>query len=215
MKRKSILPGIVWLVIFIVFTFSLKFVGVEAIGPQDSKVGYAKINGAFFNFTGVNELMDKVSDILALIAILMGIYFVIKGLIQLIKRRSFTEVDSEIYLLAIFLVLMAAVYILFNIITINYRPILEDGALEASYPSSHTLLAICISGYVMVMDENKYLSYGALFVMVASTLCRLLSGVHWFTDIIGAIFIACSLTCFFSYFIDLIRHPNQDEDLDL
>ena len=207
MKRKSIIPAVIWLMAFLLFTLSLKFIDVEAIGPQGTMVGYAKLNSAFFNLTGVNERIDKISDILALIAILMGLYFVFKGFLQLLKRKSLTAVDSEIYLLAIFLVLMAATYFLFNIVTINYRPILEDGVLEGSYPSSHVLLAICLCGYVMVMDENRLLTYGALFVLVASTLCRLLSGVHWLTDVIGAILIAGSLIAFFSYFVDRIRYP--------
>ena len=70
-----------------------------------------------------------------------------------------------------------------------------DGILEASYPSSHTLLSVCICGSSLMI--NKYLFKNKNFFKVENIISilsilvivigRFISGVHWFTDIIGAI----------------------------
>ena len=73
--------------------------------------------------------------------------------------------------------------------------------MEASYPSSHTLLSICICGSSLLINKYlfnnkkiyKYINIVSIISMVLIVLGRLLSGVHWASDIIGSIIISITL----------------------
>ena len=104
---------------------------------------------------------------------------------------------------------MLIVYILADKIVINYRPVLEDGVLESSYPSSHTLLACCICASSLLIAKYymknqkllKIFNYGTIILMIISVVGRLLSGVHWLTDILGGIIISAFLVYLYYSFI--------------
>lgn len=66
------------------------------------------------------------------------------GATQLVRHRSLFAVDPDLLLLGVYYVLIAAAYLLFEAFPINYRPIPIDGVMEASYPSSTTLLVLSI-----------------------------------------------------------------------
>lgn len=189
------------LVLFaIVYTILVKLVDVQAVGVNGTNLGFATINTKIFNLIGENQFWYNVTYILGLVALLViGIYGLI-GVIQLIKRKSLFKVDKEIILLGIFYVVVIATYVLFEKVIINYRPILEDGIMEASYPSSHTLLAVCVFGSSIIINRKLFknnitkIANVFLFVfIVVMVVGRLISGVHWFTDILGGVIISIAL----------------------
>lgn len=210
MKRKNIIISIILTVISIAYTFSVKKIDVKAIGPNNSKVGFAKLNGLFSKLVGSNMTIYKITEILGYIVILIVLVYGVIGIIQLIKRKSIKKVDREIILLGVLYVLMAVVYVAFEKIVINYRPILIDGELEASYPSSHTLLAICICLSSLLVSKNyvsdKYLKITnivTIVLLLGVFAGRVVSGVHWISDIIGGILISLTLLMYFYTLYDV------------
>ena len=201
-KRLSgfLLP-VVLFIVFVAYTVIVKYVGVEAIGPEGSKVGLAGINGAFFERFGYNATFYRVSELLGYAAIGVALCFAAIGALQLIKGKSIKKVDIRIILLGIFYALVVAFYVLFEVLIINYRPVILEEGLEASYPSSHTMLAVCVLATAVILVKellNKSGMRTAIMVLfsillVAIVAFRLFSGVHWFTDIIGALLLSASL----------------------
>ncbi len=200
-KKKSILYSVLLIITSIVYTIIVAKVDVKPIGPLESKVGLASINKFFMDLIGSNMKLYKLTEYLGYIPILMAGVYALIGLIQLIKRKSLKEVDREIYILACFYVIVLGVYLLFEKLVINYRPILMEGALDPSYPSSHTILALCFCGSSIIINnilfkDNKYAKYANIlsFILIfAITIGRFISGVHWFSDILGGIIISLTL----------------------
>ena len=210
MKRKNIILSIIMTIIAIGYTVLVKMVNVKAIGPNGSKVGLAKINGPVSKLIGSHMSIYKITEILGYVVILIVLVYGLIGLIQLIKRKSLKKVDREIYLLGILYVMMAVVYVAFEKFVINYRPILIDGELEASYPSSHTLLALCIGISSIIVSKNylpdKYrkLTNGITILLLLGVFVgRIVSGVHWITDIIGGVLISMTLLMYFYTMYDV------------
>jgi undecaprenyl-diphosphatase len=123
------------------------------------------------------------------------------GLVQLIKRRSLLRVDSDILLLGVYYVMVIVCYLIFEMIPINYRPVLIEGRLEASYPSSTTLLVLSVIPTLMFQVNRRVSNtmirkVAAVFVIAFSAFMvigRLISGVHWATDIIGSVLLSSGL----------------------
>ena len=155
MKKKNIIICILLTIISIAYTFFVKTIDVQSIGPDNSNVGFATINETFSNIVGSNMLLYKITEVLGIIILLVVLMYGVIGIIQLIKRKSIKKVDKEIIILGIFYVAMLLVYVFFEKVIINYRPVLIDGELEASYPSSHTMLALCI-GFSSFIISKKY-----------------------------------------------------------
>ena len=196
MKKKSrrlFFVGVSLLAAFVLWTVLIRFVDVQAIGSQESSVGFATLNGFVHELTGVNWLLYTVTDWLGLVPIAVAFGFAILGLVQLIKCKSLWKVDHSILALGGFYIVVMAVYVLFEMVVINYRPTLIDGYLEASYPSSTTMLVMCVMPTAMMQlrarIKNKVFSrcvMVAIAVFIAfMVIGRLVSGVHWITDIIG------------------------------
>ena len=143
--RAAIILSISFLISFILFTLLVKLVDVRQIGAEGSSVGFATLNGYFHRLIGVNMTLYALTDFLTLIPIAFIIDFGILGLIQWIKRKSIAKVDLDILTLGGFYITILAFYLIFEFAAINYRPILIDGALEASYPSSTTVIFTCFS----------------------------------------------------------------------
>ena len=189
------------LAVFVLWTVLIRFVDVEAIGPRQSSVGFATLNGYIHNLTGVNMSLYIITDWLGLVPIGVAFGFAVLGLVQWIKRKSLLKVDRSILALGEFYIVVMAVYILFEIVVINYRPTLIDGYLEASYPSSTTLLVMCVMPTAMMQLRTRIKN--DLFrrcVMLTITVFiafmvigRLVSGVHWITDIIGGALLSTAI----------------------
>lgn len=188
------------------FTILVKYVDVQPIGPNGSFVGLATMNGFVHQLTGVNDIWYDITKYLGILPFLYVLFYGFIGIKQLFSTKAISKVDRKIIVLGCFYVVVGIIYILFDKIPINYRPILEDGVLESSYPSSHTLLAIsvCLSAifmnryYIKNINLKKYLNFGTWILMILLVFGRLLSGVHWASDIIGGVLI--SLFLVFGFF---------------
>ena len=212
-RRKEILLCGGLFAIAIIYTLLVKYIDVQAIGPNDSLVGFATINNFMFNLTGVNMLWYDITDWWGFVPLFIAFIYAIIGFIQMIKRRSILKVDKEILGLGVYYIIVIGLYIFFETYVINYRPILMDGILEASYTSSQTLLSVCICGSSLII--NKYLFKNKNFfkaeniISILSILVivigRFISGVHWFTDIIGAILISIALLKAFYIYVKSIN----------
>lgn len=207
LKTKDFLPAILLLVATIFFSILTFTVDVDAIGPAGTFVGFAKVNGAFQQQFGFNETIYKISDYLGYLSILGVAIFACFGLYQLIKGRGFKAVDKVIYLLGAIFVIIFALYIGFDKLALNFRPIIVPGEteLEASFPSSHTLMAATVMGsIIMVLPKYiknekllKVLKIVCIFILAGTVVCRLFSGVHWVTDIVASLLISMTLLSFF------------------
>ena len=203
MKRvgKSLIASICYLTAFVLWTVAICFVDVRAIGPQGSSVGFAGINGLVHNLTGVHWGLYSITDWLGLVPLFVCMGFGILGLVQWIKRKSICKVDHDILILGGFYIITIAAYLFFENVVINYRPVLINGYLEASYPSSTTLLVMCVMP-TAVMQFNSRIKNKVLRNIVVVTIIafiafmvigRLISGVHWFTDIVGGALLSTGL----------------------
>lgn len=199
-NKKNILICILLVLLSIIYTLLVKYVDTSTIGPNGSVVGFSSLNSFVFNLTGNNMTLYKITEILGIIPILIALMYAVIGLIQVIDRKSL-KVDKELIALGILYIIVILIYVFFEKCIINYRPVLIDGILEASYPSSHTLLSICICGSALLINKYlfknkkiyKYINIVSIISMVLIVLGRLLSGVHWASDIIGSIIISITL----------------------
>lgn len=206
MKKKRILSAAGFIALFILWTAAIKCFDVQSIGPGGSAVGFAALNGFVHELFGVHMLLYVVTDWLGIVPLCFVLGFAVLGLIQLIKRKSLFKVDSDILALGGFYVAVLAVYFLFETVVINYRPVLIDGYLEASYPSSTTMLVMCVIPTAImqfkVRIKNKLLQKIIIFTLAAFTVFmvigRLVSGVHWFTDIVGGAILSAGLVTLYS-----------------
>ena len=205
MRTRNIIISVFLTILSICYTLLVKFIDVDSIGPNGSEVGFSKLNGWFSNLVGSNMTIYKITEVLGILVIAIVLIYGCIGLYQLVKRKSLLKVDKEILILGGFYVLMAITYVLFEKVVINYRPILIDGELEASYPSSHTILAICIALSSLKVSKEyfnkKYIKKINLITVVLMALVvvgRLISGVHWISDIIGGIIISLTLLSYFN-----------------
>jgi undecaprenyl-diphosphatase len=186
---------------FALWTVLIRHIDVQKAGPNGTEIGFATINVWFHRLTGVHLLVYKITDWLGLVPIIICMCFGVLGLVQLIKRRSILRVDPDILLLGIYYVLVIACYLIFEMIPINYRPILINGNLEASYPSSTTLLVLSVMPTLKYQSDRRIANPMTrkaivLFVFAFSSFMvmgRLISGVHWATDIIGSVFLSSGL----------------------
>ena len=201
MKKRNLVISVILILLAIIFTILVKNVDVNTLGANGSNIGFSTLNRSVFDNIGVNMTWYNITNCLGIISIIIALAYVLIGLIQLVKRKNVSKVDKEIIALGIFYVILAALYIAFEIFIVNYRPILMDGELEASYPSSHTMLTIFICGSAILINSKlfkdnkiaKITNVVALIIMIVTVIGRLLSGVHWFTDILGGIIIASAL----------------------
>lgn len=201
-QKNFLITGILFLV-FVLYTVLIKTVDVQAIGPENSKVGLATINHAVNSWFGESDFWYTVTKILGVVAFLVVGAFGLLGIAQLVTRKSLKKVDTDIIILGGFYVIVLMCYVIFEVVVVNYRPVIVDVAegLEASYPSSHTMLVVSILGTAILqfrsrIPEKKVLTIVEIvsgIIIALMVIGRLVSGVHWFTDIVGGILISVAL----------------------
>lgn len=200
-NQRNLIIALTFGVLFVLWTLAVSYIDVRAIGPEGSEVGFATLNGFVHELTGVHMMLYTMTDWLGLVPFAFVFGFAILGLVQLIRRRSFLKVDRSILVLGGFYVLVMAAYLLFENVVINYRPVLIEGILEVSYPSSTTMLTLCVIPTAMMQIgeriKGRVLRRVVLGVMAVfgafMVVGRLISGVHWFTDIIGGTLLSVAL----------------------
>ena len=214
-KKRNFFISTILILLAVVFTILVKVVDVKQVGVNETSIGFVTLNQFVFKTTGVNMIWYHITDWLGLVPIFMAMVYSLLGLVQLIKRKSLFKVDKEIIILGLFYVVVISIYIFFEKVIVNYRPILMNGFLEASYPSSHTLMTICLCGSSIIVNKKmfnnkitKLMNILSLIIIFITVIGRLISGVHWFTDIVGGIFISIALLMTFHSVIDVIKKNN-------
>ena len=200
-KRTGFIWSGILLLAFVLWTFLILTVDVQPVGVNGTKVGFAAVNTWFHRLTGVHMSIYTVTDWLGLVPIAVCMGFGLLGLMQWIRRRNIARVDRDILLLGGYYILVILGYLIFEMIPINYRPILINGAMEASYPSSTTLLVLSVMPTLLFQVNRRAKSQSmrritAAFVILFSAFMvfgRLAAGVHWLTDIAGSVLLSAGL----------------------
>lgn len=206
-KTSGKLLGIasVLLAAFVLWTVAVCQIDVQPIGPNGSSVGFAGLNGWVHDLTGVHMGLYVLTDWLGLVPMGFVLGFAVLGLVQWMRRRKLFRVDRDILLLGGFYLLVLILYLVFETVAVNARPVLIDGRLEASYPSSTTMLVLCVMPTAMMQlrarIRNTKVRIIVLTILAVFTACmvvgRLIAGVHWFTDIIGGVLLSAGLVALY------------------
>ena len=210
-RKKMFFMGAGFLGAFVLWTVLVSYVDVRAIGQNASSVGFATLNGYVHNLTGANMFLYTITDWLGLVPIGVAFGFAVLGLVQWVGRKSLFKVDRSILALGGFYIIVLAMYIFFEIVVINYRPVLIDGYLEASYPSSTTMLVMCVMPTAMMQLHARIKSdvfRRCVLISIAAftafmVIGRLASGVHWLTDIIGGALVSAGLVITYASVSDI------------
>lgn len=199
--KSFLIFGVGLLIVFEVFTILIQAVDVKPLGVNGTNIGFSTFNTWFHSLTGVNWALYNITDWLGLVPVFICMAFGGVGFFQLIKRRSLLKVDSDIIILGIHYVIVISGYLIFEMIPINYRPILINGFMESSYPSSTTLLVLGVMPTVIFQINRRVKNIKIKNIISAITIIfsvfmvvgRLISGVHWVTDIVGSVLLSMGL----------------------
>lgn len=200
LKKSLFIDSILYFLVCAAFTVAVTVVDTAPIGLNGNTVGFSIINGYFKNLFPFNQAFYTLTQLLGYLALLVAAAFGVLGVAQLIKRKSLFAVDYDIIALGGFYILVLITYALFTKIAINYRPVIVNAAqgLEPSFPSSHTMLAVCVfvTACAQIKKRVKGKTGTALSIICAvlaavTVVGRIISGVHWFTDILGGILYSC------------------------
>jgi len=211
--KKKLYISLLFLAAFALWTAAICIVDVQPIGPNCSTVGFAALNRSFHALTGVHMMLYTITDWLGLIPVFCGLAFAGLGLCQWIKRKSVAKVDFNILVLGGFYIVVLGAYLLFEEFVVNYRPVLIEGYLEASYPSSTTMLVLCFMPTAKLQLNsriNNPIIKRCISITIDAFICfmvigRLISGVHWLTDIIGGVLLSTGLVMGYWSFCGLKR----------
>ena len=219
--KRVLVAGCIGVLLFVVWTVLIQAVDVKPTGQNGTDIGFASLNHWFHNLTGVHLTVYVITDWLGLVPITVCMIFGVLGLVQLVKRRSLLKVDVDIIYLGIYYIVVILGYLVFEMIPINFRPIPINGIMEVSYPSSTTLLVLCVmptlseqvnrrvNSFVIRRMINVFATCFSAFMVVG----RLLSGVHWVTDIIGGILLSGGLFCFYKAAV-MLKYKEKKESGD-
>ncbi len=213
MRKIHFLLLIIFIALFVGFTYLLTTYDIQAVGPSNSAVGLATINSAFHNMFPYNEGLYKLTKYLGYLQMVIAAFFVLLTFLELLRAKSIKKVDYDLKATLLAYVMTAAVYVAFEKFIINYRPVDLGEGLEASYPSSHTLIAVVVIGTTISLIRNRFTQGGGLnFVCIVlfaigatSVIGRMFCGVHWFTDIVGAALVAMVIVLVFEVICDNAR----------
>lgn len=217
-ERKDLLTGVGLLAAFVLWTILVRFVDVKAAGPNGTAVGFSAFNVWFHQLTGVHMTIYTITDWLGFVPFLVCLFFGAIGLVQLVRGRSLLRVDRDILLLGVYYIVVIAAYLLFEKVALNYRPILIEGKLEASYPSSTTLLVLSVMPTLKLQADRRVENPSirtavTVFVIAFSAFMvvgRLIAGVHWATDIAGGALLSAGL--FLVYRFAVRAFPEQKSE---
>lgn len=219
MKDKKLFSvGLILIAVFVFWTILILTVDVQPVGVNGTIVGFATLNCSFHNMTGVNMTIYHITDWLGLVPLFCCMIYGSVGFVQLIQRKSLLKVDIDILLLGVYYVIVIFGYLIFEMIPINYRPLLIDGTMEASYPSSTTLLVLSVMPTVIFQVDRRIknravgriITLSAILFSLFMLIGRTIAGVHWLTDIIGSIFLSAGL--FMIYYANILQLDKKREE---
>ena len=219
MKDKKLFSvGLILIAVFVFWTILILTVDVQPVGVNGTVVGFATLNCSFHNMTGVNMTIYHITDLLGLVPLFCCMIYGAVGFVQLLQRKSLLKVDIDILLLGVYYVIVIFGYLIFEMIPINYRPILIDGRMEVSYPSSTTLLVSSVMPAVIFQIDRRIKNRVVRRIITPSTILfslfmligRTIAGVHWLTDIIGSVFLSAGL--FLIYYANVLRLDKKREE---
>lgn len=200
---KKLLLSISFLALFLILIILVKTVDVKTVTVTGEKIGLSSINQSFHCMTGTSHKWYLITQVLGVFALFVAAGFGVLGLGQLIKRQNIAKVDFEILSLGGLYLVTIGLYLLFEMVVVNYRPIImpDHQRAEASFPSSHTVLICIVMGSAVILAgkylKNRSLRLGlqvlCVVIAVVTFVGRLLSGVHWLTDILGGILLSGAL----------------------
>ena len=182
-------------VMFVMWTVLVCTVDRAPIAPDGSLVGFASVNSMVHESIGVNMRLYTLTDWLGLVPVACIAAFGVIGLCQLVGRKSLHRVDRSLLALGGVYLLVMVVYVFFEYAVINCRPVLISGVAEASYPSSTTVLVLCVMPTALMQLNfrikspltRSILNAAVALFTVFMVVARFISGVHWLSDIIGGI----------------------------
>ena len=212
--RNNYISAIIFLVLFVLFTVLVKTVDVKPAGPQGSLIGLSAVNTFVFDSLGQNGVRYAVSEGIGYLALLVAFSFAVLGVLQMFRRKSVLKIDADILALGALYLVTAIAYVLFETVIINYRPVLVGGLLEASYPSSHMMLVVTILGSAIIQSDKRIKSEclkkivnAVLFIGIfATAVGRVASGMHWITDVAGALLLSLFLVLTYYSVVKHIEH---------
>ena len=210
-EKKTLVTGVILIFAFDVWTMLIQIIDVQAVGINNTNVGFATFNTWFHSLMGVNMTLYTITDWLGLVPIFIGMCFGFLGFLQLIKRKSLLKVDFDIRILGVYYVIVILCYLIFEMIPINYRPVFINGFAEASYPSSTTLLVLGVMPTLIFQADRRIKSDKIKKIICVITslfsifmvIGRLISGVHWFTDIVGGALLSTGLVLLYRAVVSL------------
>ena len=206
--------------VFAAFTAVIMTVDVRPIGPEGTKVGLAALNGCVSSAIGYHEDWYKLSEITGAFSLITAAAFALWTLGQMIRRKGVLRADRRLLLLMAFYALVAVLYVLFDLLAINFRPVVLDEGIEPSYPSSHTMLALCVmitavfQLRVRLADKKLLRSTSVcacVLLLLLTVVGRFLSGVHWITDIIGSFLLSGALIFLYLGLLAFLQKPCRKE----
>ncbi|MBR0381324.1 MAG: phosphatase PAP2 family protein [Eubacterium sp.] len=215
--RNAVLAGVLYALLILLLTN----VDRAVAGPKGTVVGLSHINVLFHNMTGFIPFWYNLTEVLGVVCLLFAIGLAATGLVQLFRRRDIFMMDREFLFLGTLYILTLIIYIIFERACINYRPMLLPGDRfpESSFPSTHTLLSMTVYGSAMILIgrlvSNRILAKTARIICLVLCILtvggRLLSGVHWFTDILGGILLGLTLVNLYGLACQMSGGSGQDE----
>lgn len=140
-----------------------------------------------------NMKWDLISDVILIASIAVLGVFAILGIYQLFTRKSLKKVDHRLLWVILPLLLMVIVYFVFDkFFVLNVRP---NGTGEPSFPSSHVMVvatifflaALNLPYYVKSKSVQIILDLIMLFLLVLVCFGRVLSNMHWLSDVLGGL----------------------------
>lgn len=215
MKTKLKAPlicALLFFAAFITLIVLVKSVDVARIGDSQVEIGLSAVNEKIFSRYGYLKLWHKITDVLGYLSLAVAAFFAVYGITSLIKVKKISKLDKDFFALAAAYVVLAFFYILFEKAIVNYRPVILNGKLEASFPSSHTMLTLVILGTAIVEIQRKIKNGNAKYaltvvceiVMAVMVVGRLLAGVHWFTDILGGVLLSGFIVSCYIFAVNLL-----------
>ena len=217
--KKNYSKSVIFAVVFLIYTLAVNLIDRQPIAPDGSMVGFAFINSWFSKTFGTIGFFDLVSKLIGILCLLIGAFWGLVFLLRLIKRKDFRKIEKYLLVFLAFVIVLGVLYVFFNVFSVNVRPILEkDGTAEPSYPSSHALLIMSVTFVsaitlpYLIKDKSvlKIACPALRIVGIVGVAARLLSGVHWLTDIIGGVLLSLTVINLYKFALKTVyRKKNK------